>query len=82
MTEAIESRAFETMQREELGTGIIVEYIGDRDDMPKRLVVSTIAKNGYLHFKGTHKYCRPWDVRVLGKAPASYDGEPHPHHPE
>ena len=61
----LENKAFETVQRESIIPGIKVEYIGDRKDMPSRLVVSIVSKNGYLYFKQTSKYCRPWDVRLI-----------------
>ena len=55
IADALEVRAFETVQGQGIRPGIEVEYIGGRTDMPKRLVVNTLARNGYLFFRGTPK---------------------------
>ena len=64
IADTLEVRAFETVHEQGIRPGIKVEYVGDRSDMPERLIVSTVARNGYLFFRGTPKYCRPWDVHV------------------
>lgn len=67
IADALEVKSFHVVETEGIHPGTVVEYVGNRDDMPKRLVVSTVGKNGYLYFKKTHKYCRPWDVRVVSQ---------------
>jgi len=64
ISDAIELKSFKIIESENIRAGSEVQYPGNRDDIPKHLVVSTVAKNGFLYFKGTHKYCRPWDVKV------------------
>ena len=64
ISDILEVNAFKTVELHQLEPGVKVEYVGSRDDMPRQLVVSTVSKNGYLFFKRTSKYCRPWDVRV------------------
>jgi hypothetical protein len=68
IADALEIKSFKTVEENGIESGVEVRYIGARDDMPRRLTVSTVAKTGYLYFKGTSKYCRPWDVRVLPTA--------------
>ena len=68
IADALELKSFKTVEDNGIASGVEVEYIGARDDMPRRLLVSTVAKTGYLYFRGTSKYCRPWDVRVLKSA--------------
>jgi hypothetical protein len=65
IADALELKAFSVVEEQRIVPGIEAEYIGTREDMPLRLVVSTIARNGYIYFKDTSKYCRPWDIRVL-----------------
>ena len=65
ISDAIELKSFKIIESENIRAGMEVQYIGSRDDIPKNLVVSTVAKNGFIYFKGTHKYCRPWDVKVI-----------------
>jgi len=48
-----------------LKPGMKVEYTGDRKDLLKYLTISSIAKNGFIFFKGTSKYCRPWNVIAI-----------------
>ena len=65
IADALELKAFATVDNLKLQAGDSVNYIGPRLDMPKRLIVSTIGKNGYIYFRRTSKYCRPWDIRVI-----------------
>lgn len=65
ISDALEIKSFKTVESQGIRPGSVVEYVGNRHDMPKRVVVSSVAKTGYLFFKSTHKYCRPWDVRVV-----------------
>ena len=65
IADALESKSFAFVEEHKIEPGIQVGYIGSRDDMPQYLVVSTVAKTVYLYFKGTSKYCRPWEVQIL-----------------
>jgi len=65
ITDALEIKAFAVVEEYGLASGVEVEYVGPRTDMPSQLVISTVATNGYLYFKGTSRYCRPWEVRVF-----------------
>jgi hypothetical protein len=64
ITDALEIKSFAVVKEYGLASGVEVEYVGPRTDMPSLLVISTVAANGYLYFKGTSRYCRPWEVRV------------------
>ena len=63
IADSLEVKSFDHIERAGIASGMTVEYVGPRDDMPSRLTVSTIAPTGYLYFRRTSKYCRPWDVR-------------------
>ena len=65
IADALEVKSFEFVEENGIKPGMKVEYLGLREDIPQYLVVSTVAKTGYLYFKGTSKYCRPWDTKVL-----------------
>ena len=65
ITDALEIKSFAVVEECGLAAGVEVEYVGPRTDVPSPLVVSTVATNGYLYFKGTSKYCRPWEVKVV-----------------
>jgi len=65
ITDALEVKSFSFVGENGIKSGIKVRYLGLREDMPRDLVVSTVAKSGYLYFKGTSKYCRPWEVQVV-----------------
>jgi hypothetical protein len=65
IADALEVKAFSEVEEIGIVPGLVVKYIGARDDLPKHLVVSKVAKNGYVFFKGTSKYCRPWDLRPV-----------------
>ena len=67
ISDTLEIKSFATVEQQGIVPGTEVEYVRPRNDIPPRLVVSTVAVNGYLYFKGTPKYCRPWDVRVVGR---------------
>lgn len=67
ITDALELKSFEHIERTGIKPGMAVKYTGVRDDMPHRVTVSTVARTGYLHFKRTPKYCRPWNVRPCGR---------------
>jgi hypothetical protein len=47
-----------------LESGLEVKYVGNRGDLPRNLTISSIGKNGFIYFKGTSKYCRPWDIKI------------------
>lgn len=63
--DVLELKSFATVEKNRIKALTEVKYIGSRDDMPQKLVVSSVGKNGYLYFKGTTKYCRPWDVKPI-----------------
>jgi hypothetical protein len=65
ITDALEIKSFAVVEERGLASGVDVEYVGPRTDMPSPLVISTVATNGYLYFKGTSRYCRPWEVKVV-----------------
>jgi hypothetical protein len=56
----LEAAARIQVEERGLRPGVRVRYIGPRTDMPRSLTVSTIGRNGFVFFKGTSKYCRPW----------------------
>ena len=64
INDELERKSFKYVKDNKFIPGLKIIYIGKRKDMPKILIISTIAKNGYLYFKTTNKYCRPWDVKV------------------
>jgi len=61
----LEMNSFEYIQNMKLKPGMKVEYTGDRKDLSKYLTISSIAKNGFIFFKGTSKYCRPRNVIAI-----------------
>jgi len=61
----LEVNSFEHIQDMKLKPGIKVKYIGKREDLPKYLTISSIAKNGFVFFKGSSKYCRPWNITAI-----------------
>ena len=61
----LEMNSFEYIQNMKLKPGMNVEYIGNRKDLPKFLTISSIAKNGFIFFKGSSKYCRPWNIMAI-----------------
>lgn len=63
--DVLELKSFATVKKNRIRAGTKVKYIGSRDDMPQKLAVGSVGKNGYLYFKGTAKYCRPWDVESI-----------------
>ena len=65
IADVLEVKSFAFVEKNGIESGSKVEYIGLRDNMPQYLVVSTVAKTGYIYFKGTSKHCRPWDIEVL-----------------
>ena len=60
ISDALEVKSFDVVGSEGIRLGTEVEYIGSRNDMLRHLLVSAVGKNGYLYFKGTHSYCRPY----------------------
>jgi hypothetical protein len=56
----LEAAARIQVEERGLRPGTRVRYIGPRSDMPRSLTVSTIGRNGFVFFKRTPKYCRPW----------------------
>lgn len=69
IADELELKAFRTVEAEKIYPGDRVVYAGPRDDMPKELVVRSVSSNGYLFFRNTNKYCRPWFVKA--KQPAA-----------
>ena len=65
IADALEIAARNSVRRLNLASGVRVPYIGPRDDLPSRLVVSTLSSNGFVYFRGTTKYCRPWNVEPV-----------------
>lgn len=65
IADELDRRSDEHVQRYRLKPGLVVKYIGKREDMPRRLVISSYGKNSYLFFKGIHSYCRPWEVEPV-----------------
>ena len=68
IADAMELKSFKTTESKGIKPGAKAEYVGNRKDMPKTLVVSTVALNGFIYFKGTSKYCRPWDLKIINGA--------------
>ena len=68
IADAIDLKSFKTTESKGIKPGVKVEYIGNRKDMPKTLVVSTVALNGFIYFKETNKYCRPWDLKIINNS--------------
>ncbi len=62
IADTLEIKSYEAIRKLKLKRGTRLRYAGPRDDMPKDLVVSAIAQNGYVYFRGTPKYCRPWHL--------------------
>lgn len=62
IADTLELKSHESIRTLRLKRGTRVRYAGPREDMPRDLVVSAIAQNGYVYFKGTSKYCRPWHL--------------------
>ena len=62
IADTLELKSHETIRTLKLKRGMRVRYAGPRDDMPRELVVSAIGENGYVYFRGTSKYCRPWHL--------------------
>jgi hypothetical protein len=58
----LEAAAQATILERGIRKGVKVRYLGSRTDLPPNLVVSTVSKNGFVYFKRTAKYCRPWNV--------------------
>ena len=58
----LEMNSFEHIEKMKLKPGMKVKYIGNRKDLPIYLTLSSIAKNGFVFFKGSSKYCRPWKI--------------------
>ncbi len=56
----LEAAAQVQVEERGLRPGVRVRYTGARTDMPRSLVISAIARNGFVYFKRTPKYCRPW----------------------
>lgn len=56
----LEAAAQAVAEERGLRPGIRVRYTGPRSDLPRSLTISTIGRNGFVFFKRTPKYCRPW----------------------
>ena len=61
----LEMNSFEYIEKMKLKPGMKVKYIGNRKDLPICLTISSIAKNGFVFFKGSSKYCRPWNIIAI-----------------
>ena len=64
IADKIELNSFEYIEQMYLKPGLEVKYVGNRIDFPRDLTISSIAKNGFIYFKGISKYCRPWNVKI------------------
>ena len=64
INDKIELNSFECIKQIHLEPGLEVKYVGNRVDLPRDLTISSIGKNGFIYFKGTSKYCRPWDIKI------------------
>jgi len=64
IADKIELNSFEHIKQMHLKPGLEVKYVGNRGDLPRDLTISYIGKNGFIYFKGTSKYCRPWDIKI------------------
>jgi len=64
IADKIELNLFEYIEKMHLEAGLEVKYVGNRVDLPRDLTISSIGKNGFIYFKGTSKYCRPWDIKI------------------
>lgn len=60
----LEENSFEYITKMKLKPGMKVEYTGNRKDLSKYLTISSITKEGFVYFKRTSKYCRPWNITV------------------
>ena len=64
ITDKIELNSFKYIEQMHLKPELEVKYIGNRIDFPRDLTISSIGKNGFIYFKGTSKYCRPWNIKI------------------
>jgi len=64
IADKIELNSFEYVEQMHLEPGLEVKYVGNRVDLPRDLTISSIGKKGFIYFKGTSKYCRPWDIKI------------------
>jgi len=64
IADKIEIDSFKYIEQMHLESGLEVKYVGNRVDLPIDLTISSIGKNGFIYFKGTLKYCRPWDIKI------------------
>jgi len=64
IADKIELNSFEYVKQMHLKPGLEVKYVGNRIDFPRDLTISSIAKNGFIYFKGISKYCRPWNIKI------------------
>lgn len=64
IADKIELNSFEYIKQMHLKPGLEVKYVGNRIDFPRDLTISSIAKNGFIYFKGISKYCRPWNIKI------------------
>jgi hypothetical protein len=65
IADKLELNSFDSIAKNYLKPGLKVKYIGENPLMPKSLEISTIGKNGYIYFKKTNKYCRPWNIELI-----------------
>jgi len=64
IADKIELDSFKYIEQMHLKSGLEVKYVGNRVDFPRDLTISSIGKNGFIYFKGTLKYCRPWNIKI------------------
>jgi hypothetical protein len=64
IADKIELDSFKYIEQMHLKSGLEVKYVGNRVDFPRYLTISSIGKNGFIYFKGTLKYCRPWNIKI------------------
>jgi len=64
IADKIEIDSFKYIEQMHLESGLEVKYVGNRVDLPIDLTISSIGKNGFIYFRGTLKYCRPWDIKI------------------
>ena len=65
IADSLEIAAQKSIRAMKLAPGVRVRYIGAREDLPSQLVVSALGANGFVYFRGTPKYCRPWNVERI-----------------
>ena len=65
ISDHLEEKAENCVEKLELRRNVMVKYVGPREDMPEYLTISSIGRNGYVYFQGCYNYCRPWFLEPL-----------------